>query len=54
MFTEYSGIKKKKKGFKQTKNNIDWSEYASTLVKSMDASDFRGFKVGRYPVLLPA
>jgi len=38
MFTEYSGIKKKKKGFKQTKNNIDWSEYACTLVKSMDAS----------------
>ena len=27
----YSGIKKKKKGFKQTKNNIDWSEYANTL-----------------------
>jgi hypothetical protein len=40
MFTEYSGIKKKKKGFKQTKNNIDWSEYASTLVKSMDESDY--------------
>jgi hypothetical protein len=30
-YVQYSGIKKKK-GFKQTKTNIDWSEYVSTLV----------------------
>jgi hypothetical protein len=27
--------------FKQTKNNIDWSEYASTLVKAQGASNKR-------------
>jgi hypothetical protein len=35
---------KRKKGFKQTKtnkNNIDWSEYANTLVKALGASNKR-------------
>jgi hypothetical protein len=41
---QYNGIKKKKRGFKQTKtnkNNINCSENASTLVIALCASNTR-------------
>jgi hypothetical protein len=32
---------KEEEGFQTNKNNIDWSEYASTLVKALGASNKR-------------
>jgi hypothetical protein len=38
---ELKGISRVSNKQKHTKNTIDWSEYASTLLKALDASNKR-------------